>query len=137
MGNSALGGRYGANVASFGPWGARRGARRATTIRTRTISPPAAPRGWRRRRRPSVIHRSRIVDPRIEPDIEQIDKEIHEEEHQRHDEDHGLHGWIIALAHRLDEGRPHAGHDEDDLHDDEPAEEAAAPPAHEGHHGQE
>src|SRR5437867_401214 len=137
MGNSALGGRYGGNVASLGPWGARRGASRATTIRTRTMNPPAAPSGWRRRRRPRVTDRSRIVNPRIEPDVDQIHEKVHEQEHQRHDEDHGLHRRIVALAHRLDEGRSHAGDDEDDLHDDEPAEQAAAPPAHESHHLQE
>src|SRR5882724_4091820 len=137
MGNSALGGRYGANAASLGPWGASRGASRATRIRARTMSPPAAPSGWRRRRRPSATGRSRIVNPRIEPYIDQIHEEVHDEEHQRHDEDHGLHGRIVALAHRLDEGRAHPGNNEDDLHDDESAEQTAAPPADEGHHGQE
>src|SRR3972149_1511686 len=107
MGNSALGGRNGAKVASFAPCGASRGASTATAIRARTMSPPTAPSGWRRRRGPSAAIASRIVDPRIEPDVEQVHEEVHEQEHDGHDEDDGLDGRIVALAHRLDERRPH------------------------------
>src|ERR1700693_4308593 len=103
MGNSALGGRYGAKVASFGPCGASRGARPAPAIRARTMSPPTAPSGWRRRRWPSAAIASRIVDPRIEPDVEQIHHEVHDQEDHGHDEDHGLDGRVVALAHGLDE----------------------------------
>jgi hypothetical protein len=77
------------------------------------------------------------VDPRIEPDVDQIHEQVHHEKDDGHDEDHGLHGRVIALAHRLDQRRPHARHDEDDLHDDEAAEQATAPPADEGDDGQE
>src|SRR5438552_2188857 len=133
MGNSALGARYGAKVASFGPCGASRGASTATAISTSTMTPPAAPSGWRR----SIVSVLRIVDPRIEPDVEQVHEEVHDQEDDGHDEDHGLYRRVVALDHGLNERGAHARHDEDDLHDDEPAQEPAAPPADEGDRGQE
>src|SRR5207237_4350026 len=54
-----------------------------------------------------------------------------------HDEDHGLYRLVVALTHGLNERGAHARHDEDYLHDDEPAQEPAAPPADEGDDGQE
>src|SRR6266542_4451683 len=117
MRNSLLGGRYGAKLASFGPCGASRGASTATAIRARTMSPPAAPSGWRRTKRPIAVDSSRIVDPRVEPDVEQVHQEVHDQEDHGHDEHHGLDGRVVAPAHGLDERRPHPRYDEDDLHD--------------------
>src|SRR3972149_3859536 len=46
-GNSAPGGMYAGNLTSFGPCGASSGAKTAVATSASTITPPAAPRGWR------------------------------------------------------------------------------------------
>src|SRR3984893_12479447 len=139
IGNSRPGATYVAKPVSFGPWGASSGASKATPIRTSTTSAPAAPSGCPRtkRRTVPVTAASRVADARVEPRVEQVDRQVQAEEHQRHHEDHRLDRRIVALAHRLDERAPHAGHHEDDLHDHEPAPEPTGPPPDEGDHRQE
>src|SRR3990170_886111 len=164
MGNSALGGRYWVNAASFAPWGASWGAKIAVAIKARTIKPPMAPSGWRPANQPracrtpcapptraGAIPASRAIptasstrfaisgvpNPRVEPAVHKVHKKVNRQVDKRHHEDDRLHGGIVAVADRLDQRGAHAGDRKDDLHDHDPAQEPAAPPADERDHRQE
>src|SRR5258708_28089532 len=103
IGNSRPGATYGAKPVSFGPWGASRGASRATPIRASATTAPAAPSGCPRTKRPTaaVTSASRAADARVEPRVQEGDRHVHAQEHQRQHKDHCLYGLFIALAHRL------------------------------------
>src|SRR3989442_3908142 len=109
----------------------------------RTMSPPTAPRGFRRQKRQSVVSaggpavcsrstaplveggarvsmRSAIAsvpDARVEVRVERVHGEVHEDDHRDDEEIDALDDGIVPLVDGVEEETSHAGQPEDRLED--------------------
>src|SRR5688572_18998674 len=91
--------------------------------------PPSAPSGlpritWSTRAiAPDIRPLLRVANPRVEEAVDHVDQQVQHDDARGQEQVDALDDRVVAPGDGIEQELPHAGDDEDALHDDGPAEQ--------------